>query len=204
RDRGRVPRPGVRGEGNGRADRGMPRRPGPRHPGVPRQRRRAHPVHPVRGRRAVTGGQAPAGPRQPPEGYLGSRARLTSGPAPELVEAGYALEIADAPLLHRGLTLADLAHLVGLVECGTLRRDEAAPLCAVLLDLLDSAAADFPYNPVYGDAYNSRERELERALGPVAGRLHIGRTRREAGRLAFRLPARGKPPRPPAPGPAAP
>src|ERR1700729_3665820 len=123
----------------------------------------------------------------PPEGYLGTAARITSGPAPELVEAGYALEIGDAPLLHRGLTLADLAHLVELVECGALTRDEAAPVGAVLLKLLDSPAAEFPYDPVYGDAYNSRERELERELGPAAGRLHLGRTRREAGRIAFRL-----------------
>jgi argininosuccinate lyase len=127
-----------------------------------------------------------------PEGYLGATARITSGPAPELVEAGYALEIADAPLLHRGLTLADLAHLAELVECGALRADEVAPLSTVLLDLLDSPAADFPYDPVYGDAYNSRERELERALGPAAGRLHLGRTRREAGRIAFRFVMRDK------------
>src|SRR5580698_8131601 len=125
-----------------------------------------------------------------PEGYLGTAARITSGPAPELVEAGYALEIADAPLLHRGLTLADLAHLVELVECGALTRAEAAPLCTVLLDLLDQPADGFPYDPVYGDAYNSRERELERTLGPAAGRLHLGRTRREAGRIAFRLALR--------------
>lgn len=130
--------------------------------------------------------------RQPPEGYLGTAARITSGPAPELVEAGYALEIADAPLLHRGLTLADLAHLVELVDCGALARDEAAPLCAVLLELLSQPAADFPYDPAYGDAYNSRERELERRLGPAAGRLHLGRTRREAGRIAFRLALRDK------------
>jgi argininosuccinate lyase len=130
--------------------------------------------------------------QRPPEGYLGSGARITSGPAPELVEAGYALEIADAPLLHRGLTLADLAHLVELVTCGALRPDEAAPLCGVLLDLLDSPAAEFPYDPVYGDAYNSRERELEKALGPAAGRVHLGRTRREAGRIAFRLALRDK------------
>src|SRR5580692_5367276 len=129
---------------------------------------------------------------RPPEGYLGTAARITSGPAPELVEAGYALEIADAPLLHRGLTLADLAHLVELVTCGALRPGEAAPLCAVLLDLLDSPAAEFPYDPVYGDAYNSRERELEKALGPAAGRVHLGRTRREAGRIAFRLALRDK------------
>ena len=129
---------------------------------------------------------------RPPEGYLGTAARITSGPAPELVEAGYELEIADAPLLHRGLTLADLAHLAELVDCGALAPGEAAPLCAALLDLLDKPAADFPYDPVYGDAYNSRERELERALGPAAGRLHLGRTRREAGRIAFRLAVRDK------------
>lgn len=129
---------------------------------------------------------------QPPEGYLGAGARITSGPAPELVEAGYALEIADAPLLHRGLTLADLAHLIALVECGVLRREEAAPLSGRLLDLLDSPAAEFPYDPHYGDAYNSRERELERSLGPAAGWLHLGRTRREAGRIAFRLALRDR------------
>ena len=133
-----------------------------------------------------------AGPRQPPEGYLGTTGRITSGPAPELVAAGYELEIADAPLLHRGLTLADLAHMAELVQCGALSRAEAAPVCAVLLGLLDSPAAEFPYDPVYGDAYNSRERELERALGPAAGWLHLGRTRREAGRIAFRLALRDK------------
>jgi argininosuccinate lyase len=137
-------------------------------------------------------GEPRAAPRQPPEGYLGTKARITSGPAPELVAAGYELEIADAPLLHRGLTLADLAHMVELVRCGTLSRDEAAPLCAALLGLLDTPAAEFPYDPVYGDAYNSRERELERALGQAAGWLHLGRTRREAGRIAFRLALRGK------------
>ena len=94
----------------------------------------------------------------PPDGYLGTEGRITSGPAPELGEAGYALETGDAPLLHRGLTLADLAHLVELTDCGVLRPDEAAPLCAALLDLLDTPAAEFPYDPVYGDAYNSRER----------------------------------------------
>ena len=128
----------------------------------------------------------------PPEGYLGTAARITSGPAPELVEAGYELEIADAPLLHRGLTLADLAHLTELVDCGALAPGQAAPLCAVLLDLLDKPAADFPYDPVYGDAYNSRERELERAPRPGRRLLHLGRTRREAGRIAFRLAVRDK------------
>ena len=48
-------------------------------------------------------GSRPRGPgaamTDPPEGYLGAGARITRGPAPELVEAGYELELADAPLL---------------------------------------------------------------------------------------------------------
>src|ERR1700691_1327002 len=159
----------------------MPGGTGPRSSDLPGQRRRPAAVS---RRRTVT---AP-----PPEGYLGTAGRITSGPAAELVEAGYALETGDAPLLHRGLTLADLAHLVELPDCGVLRQDEAAPLCAALLSLLDTPAAEFPYDPVYGDAYNSRERELERTLGPAAGRLHLGRTRREAGRIAFPLALRDK------------
>ncbi|TNC28262.1 lyase family protein [Amycolatopsis alkalitolerans] len=128
---------------------------------------------------------------KPPEGYLGAEARITGGPAPELVEAGYELEIADAPLLHRGLSLADLAHLVALVEAGSLGWAQAAPLVERLLALLDTDAEAFPYDATYGDAYNSRERELARLLGPGAGWLHLGRTRREAGRIAFRLALRG-------------
>lgn len=128
----------------------------------------------------------------PPDGYLGAEALIRSGPAPELVDSGYRLETADAPLLHRGLTLADLAHLVTLVEAGIVPAEAATALAGSLLDLLDTAAEDFPYDPVYGDAYNSRERELERRLGSDAGWLHTGRTRREAGRIAFRLALRDR------------
>ncbi|AFM20120.1 argininosuccinate lyase (plasmid) [Mycolicibacterium chubuense NBB4] len=125
-----------------------------------------------------------------PEGYLGAQARITSGPAAELVEAGYALELADAPLLHHGLGLADLAHVIALREAGVIPEAEGASLLTVLLDTLATPAEAFPYDAVYGDAYNSRERELERRLGRVAGWLHTGRTRREAGRIAFRVAMR--------------
>ncbi len=127
-----------------------------------------------------------------PEGYLGAQARITSGPAPELVAAGYAVELADAPLLHHGLGIADLAHVLALLEAEVVPRREAVVLLGALLDFLDTPAAEFPYNAVYGDAYNSRERELERRIGSVAGWLHTGRTRREAGRIAFRLAMRAQ------------
>lgn len=128
----------------------------------------------------------------PPEGYLGAEALISSGPASELVDAGYRLEIADAPLLHRGLALADLAHLVALAEAGVVPADAATVLAPVLLDLLGADVGDVGYDPVYGDAYNSRERDLEARLGATAGWLHTGRTRREAGRIAFRLALRAR------------
>ena len=131
--------------------------------------------------------------RQPiPEGYLGADARISSGPAPALVEAGYAMELADAPLLHHGLGLADLAHVLELHEAGVIPREQVAVLLPTLLEMLDIPAQEFPYDVMYGDAYNSRERELERRLGAVAGWLHTGRTRREAGRIAFRLALRDR------------
>lgn len=127
-----------------------------------------------------------------PRGYLGAQARITAGPAPELVEAGYALELADAPLLHHGLGLADLAHVLTLLDVGVLPAQHAATLLAELLRMLDVPAHEFPYDVRYGDAYNSRERELERRLGTTAGWLHTGRTRREAGRIAFRFALRDR------------
>jgi argininosuccinate lyase len=131
--------------------------------------------------------------RQPiPEGYLGADARISSGPAPALVEAGYAMELADAPLLHHGLGLADLAHVLELYEAGVIPTEEVAVLLPTLLEMMDIPAQEFPYDVMYGDAYNSRERELERRLGSVAGWLHTGRTRREAGRIAFRLALRDR------------
>lgn len=129
---------------------------------------------------------------RPPEGYLGAEGPLGSGPAPELVEAGYRLEVADAAILHEGLCLADLSHVLELVESGVLPQGPAAALFRELLDFLATDPASFPYDPVYGDAYNSRERELERRLGSEAGWLPTGRTRREAGRIAIRLVLRDR------------
>ena len=128
--------------------------------------------------------------REPPEGYLGAEGPLPAGPSPALVEAGYRLEIADARFMHRGLGLADLAHILELREAGAVPEEAARALCREALVFLETPVEDFPYDPLYGDAYNSRERELERRLGPAAGWLPAGRTRREAGRIAVRLALR--------------
>ena len=121
----------------------------------------------------------------PPEGYLGATARIRSGPAPELVAAGYELELADAPLLARGLGLADLAHVAALAA---IPEEDARALRAALLELHESPPE---IDPRLGDLVNVRERWLEQRAGAAAGWLNAGRPRREAGRIAFRIAMRG-------------
>ena len=111
-------------------------------------------------------------------------------PAPELVESGFAWENADAPYLHDGLNLADIAHVLDLDRRGLLPVRARDGLLTVLLELTTLAAQDFPYDPAYGEAYNSRERYFAERLGDDAGWLHAGRPRREAARVALRLQLR--------------
>ncbi len=121
-----------------------------------------------------------------------SASRLAAGPpvgppAAELVEAGFELENADAPVLHHGMNLADLAHLLDLASAGVIPPDAARRLLALLLEVIAIPARDFPYDPANGEPYNSRERYFVSRVGDVAGWLHAGRPRREAVRVAFRL-----------------
>ncbi len=115
----------------------------------------------------------------------------TGPPAPELIAAGFALENADAPILHHGMNLADLAHLLDLAAAGVIPPDAARRLLALLLDTMEIPASEFPYDPANGEPYNSRERYFVSRVGDVAGWLHAGRPRREALRVAFRLRLRG-------------
>lgn len=111
----------------------------------------------------------------------------TGGAAPQLTAAGYAYEIADAPWLHDGLTLADIAHLLELRRTGVLPAGDGRALLSLLLEIYDIPAAQFPYDPAYGEPYNSREHFFHERLGDTAGWLNAGRTRREAVRIALRL-----------------
>jgi argininosuccinate lyase len=129
---------------------------------------------------------------EPPEGYLGADARVRRGPAAELIEAGYELELADMWLLHRGLGLADMAHVLALSEHGEIPAGEAAALLTSLLELHELPPNRLEVDSRYGDLYNVRERWLEQRVGTAAGWLSAGRPRREAGRIAFRIALRGR------------
>jgi argininosuccinate lyase len=111
--------------------------------------------------------------------------------APELIESGFTLENADAPFLHEGLNIADIAHVLDLLRRGIVPPHAARELLGLLLEIYPSDARDFPYAPEFGEPYNSRERFFVDRLGDVAGWLHAGRPRREAARIALRLCLRG-------------
>lgn len=106
------------------------------------------------------------------------------GPARELIDSGFALENADAPLLHAGLNLADLAHVIDLRERGVIPPSATRALLTVLLEATRTPASEFPYDPAFGEPYNSRERYFTQQIGDAAGWLHAGR------------PPRGRPDRP--------
>lgn len=132
-----------------------------------------------------------AGPGDGSGRYLGEGGRLTGGPAAELVASGYAQEIAHGPRLAAAMSWADTAHALALAECGAIDPPTAARLLDGLAQLDAIPAAEFPWDPARGDAFNSREAELTRRVGPAAaGWLSAGRPRREAFRVAVRLVAR--------------
>jgi argininosuccinate lyase len=108
-------------------------------------------------------------------------------PAPEMIDAGFAWEIADAPYLHHGLNVADLAHVLDLHHRGIIPDAAAHALFKVLLEAYRTDAQEFPYDARYGEPYNSRERHFAARIGDAAGWLHAGRPRREAARVALRI-----------------
>ena len=107
--------------------------------------------------------------------------------APELVDSGFAVENADAPFLHDGFNLADMAHVLDLLRRRIIPPDAARQLLALLLEVHAMPADEFPYDPCFGEPYNSREHFFVARLGDTAGWLHAGRPRREAARIALRL-----------------
>jgi argininosuccinate lyase len=121
---------------------------------------------------------------------LGVGARLKEEPAPELVASAFALEAGDGPLLHHGMSLADLAHAVMLLETKIIPPAVGTKLLAALLDMHAIPAETFPFDPAHGDAYSNREYALRQKAPEVAGWLQAGRPRREVSTIAYLLVVR--------------
>jgi argininosuccinate lyase len=116
---------------------------------------------------------------------LGVGGRLATGPAPELVATAFARELADQLALFTGMSLADLAHTIMLIEAGVIPPAAGASLLAALLALHDHPS-DFTPDPALGDLYTNREAWLAARTSAV-GWLGAGRARREATTTGYRI-----------------
>ena len=110
-------------------------------------------------------------------------------PSDELIRTAYAREAGDTAILYKGMSLADIAHVVGLVESKIIPRQAGGELLWALLEIHPSPPMDFAVDPARGDSYSNRESYL-RMLTPSTGWLSVGRTRRESTTTGYRIAVR--------------
>src|SRR5262245_16953252 len=121
---------------------------------------------------------------------LGFGARLKEPPAPEMVRSAYQLETDDSAILWKEMSLADLAHIIMMIEAGILPAEPGRRLLGLLLELHDTPVSEVQLNPGLGDLYSNREGWVSRRNASAAGWLWAGRARREASTTAYRLAVR--------------
>ncbi len=117
--------------------------------------------------------------------------RLKDAPAEQLVHTAYTREVFDAAVLYEGMSLADIAHVVGLIESNIIPREAGGELLAALLAIHPTPPLDFTLDPARGDLYSNREAYLK-MLTPTVGWLSAGRARREATTLGYRIAVRAR------------
>ena len=115
---------------------------------------------------------------------LGVGTRLAHAPSAALV-ASFGNELRYAHVLYEGLSYADLAHTLMLIEQAIIPAADGRVLLEALVALHDGGLAAVRLDAKWGDIYNNRDAELERRIGKPAGWLHAGRARREALTLAW-------------------
>jgi argininosuccinate lyase len=127
---------------------------------------------------------------EPGRGGWAVPGRLRTGPAPELIRSANRLELSYAPQLYEGMSLADIAHVIMLMERGIVPWDAGRELLAVLVEAHNIPAAEFTLDPALGDVYKSRERYIEEQSPSAGGWLGAGRARREVTNIGYRLAVR--------------
>jgi argininosuccinate lyase len=116
---------------------------------------------------------------------------VSSAAGDDLIRTAFTLEVDDARLLYQGISLADLAHVVGLIEAGIAPPREGGRLLTALLHIHPTPPADLAFDPALGDVYSNRVAYL-RDNTPEIGWLGAGRARREATTIAYRAAVRSR------------
>jgi argininosuccinate lyase len=129
-------------------------------------------------------------PIEPGPIALGEGSRLTAPPSALAATTAYQHELDGIDVLFADLDLADMAHLLELVEVGLVDRPTAGVVARGLLELRAAGPDAVDWDPVAGDVYNNRTRHLRATVGEQVDVIHTGRARREATTLAWHLAAR--------------
>jgi len=112
--------------------------------------------------------------------------RFTEGPDPVAAEFGRSIEV-DRELALDDLT-GSIAHVRGLERAGLLSVAERDALVAGLEGLAtEVAGGGFPWDPELEDVHLNLEMALAARIGPVAGKLHTGRSRNDQVATDLRL-----------------
>lgn len=107
--------------------------------------------------------------------------------APDDVLWSYTVDTTDRRLLLDDLA-GSLAHVAMLEHVGIVDRDEGVELRRGLEAVLGEARADqFEFLDSDEDVHSAVERRLAELIGPVAGKLHTGRSRNDQVALDLRL-----------------
>jgi argininosuccinate lyase len=113
------------------------------------------------------------GPNRKP---WGGRFQASTDPAVERFSASVAFDRALARYDVRG----SIAHARMLAHAGIVGREDAEQLVAGLEEIGEEIAAGrFVFDPALEDVHMNIEARLRERLGPVAGRLHTGRSRND-------------------------
>ena len=112
--------------------------------------------------------------------------------ADELVRTAYARETADASILYEGMSFADIAHVVSLIESKVIPAQAGGELLTTLLGMHPTRPLDFTLEPARGDLYSNREAYIQMFTPTTVGWLSTGRARREATTIGYRLAVRSR------------
>jgi len=131
--------------------------------------------------------------------------RLLEGSGPQLIHSAHRLELQSAGALLPSMILADLAHVLVLLDNDLVPREAGRQLLAALLELRQAGLASTSSgadeqapgdgllpDPALGDLPMNREAWLRARVGVAAGYLLVGRPRREAVAVAFHLAMRDR------------
>ncbi len=127
-------------------------------------------------------------PHNDENNVLGVGGRLAAAPSSELTSTAFARELTDQLPLFEGISFADLAHTLMLIESGVIPQAAGGELLTALLALHKHPPDFFP-DPALGDLYTNREAYLT-AHTASAGWLGAGRARREATTIGYRIAVR--------------